>query len=151
MSIRNKSTYLSLLLVSLFLTSKISAQANDTKNKYSIWGKYYSYKMEYEDVTEMSYADAKKFLNKCILLKPSIFVLFDDTIINPEYTNRDIPRVKFFSEYDVNEKKFSALGNVLHTILVKKDKTFEETRIIVNGNYLIANYKGYFYFFKKEE
>ncbi len=151
MSIGNKSHYLSLLFVSLFLTSKISAQANDTKNEYSIWGKYCSYKMEYENVTEMSYSDAKKFLNKCMLLQPSIFTLFDDTIVNPEYTNRDIPRAKFFSEYDVNEEKFGALNKFLHIILVKKDKTFEETRIIVTGNYLIANYKGYFYFFKKKE
>ena len=135
------------LIISLILEAQ--SQKKEINTNDSILGHYYSYRMLYEDVTEMPYTKAKKLLNKQMEIKTNRFILFRDTLHNPVYRREIMSKHDFLNEYTVDENLFNNLKDTLTIIFVTKDDDYEETRIIIFNKNLIANYKGYFYFFRR--
>ncbi|MBS1914667.1 MAG: hypothetical protein JST87_00180 [Bacteroidetes bacterium] len=112
-------------------------------------GTFYSYKWIDEKVTEMTYQKANTFLNKKLIIKSNLFILFKDTLNDPVYEIQNESKQDFIEDYNINPSKFSFLKDNLKILLVKRADDYEEAKIVISNHDLILNYKGYFYFFKR--
>ncbi|HTQ64375.1 MAG TPA: hypothetical protein VMI12_06230 [Puia sp.] len=131
--------------------SSIAQEKNnsgDVSTKY--YGAYYSYRYLGEDVTEMASKNANSFLNKKMKIDSLQFVLFSDTLKSPVYTFMHEERHHFFMRYTVDENLFKNLGDTVSVLTVTRNEDYRKKIIILSGNELVVNYKGYFYFFRKK-
>lgn len=121
----------------------------ESKSVRSYFGNYKAYRWADEAVTEMTYAEANNLLHKKMSIKQNMFLLFSNAIQSPNYKLSFVNRDNFFSDFKVDKKLFKTLKDTIKILSVTVDDSFDEKRVIISGNDLIVNYRGYFYFFLK--
>jgi hypothetical protein len=141
---------LPLFLSTTFIIGLRSMAQSDTVSHHidSLIGTYSAWKWTAEDVTEMSSAEARGYLKKLLIIHLNQFKLFNDKFEGPTYDIETVSKAKFFSDYDIDEKKFSFLPGNLRVLTVSMDDD-RERKIIILKKALIVNFRGYFYFFRK--
>ena len=149
-----KIRYSFLLTISLFEFFSSRAQSNlklDTAAKH-YYGSYVAYKWVGEDVTEMTSSDADSWLKEGLSIRRDRFYLFTDTLRHPGYEKRKEDTEHFLNHYTVREngqKLVKLLKDSVTYLAVRNDNGTVDRRIIITATDLIVNYKGCFYFFKR--
>jgi hypothetical protein len=144
------------IFTSLFLLAMMISSQSRTQSHYTIrarlpWGSYSSYHWEPESVEELSYKEANKLLHKRMVIDSNYFILFTDTVLHPGYIMDTLTKTDFFNRYRLDEQKFNFLFDTITCVLVQKTPLFEETRLVLTGDHILANYGGYFFFFRKDK
>jgi hypothetical protein len=122
----------------------INSPINDIK------GTYISYKWVDLPVTESF--DPDSFKGKKMIIKQNSLILFLDTISNVEYNFNKQDQIDFFRafrHFDYRRIGIKEDNVLIMRVACPQYKPSPQIDIVVTKDFLITEFRGYFYFFRK--
>ena len=146
-------SHLFLVFIGLSITLKLSSQ--NTESLKIISGEYVSYKWIGLPVAEMLDNEANSYLKKKMIINKSSLILFSDTVsIVEKYEFKKKKQNDFFRvfrDFDYKEMNIKGDSITVMSAIGPKGTSNYRTDIIITEKFLVTEYKGIFYFFKKKK
>ncbi len=134
--------------------SLFSASGQAEKTAKAFYGKYISCKWVDLPVTELAYEDADKYLNRELTISKSSVTLFSSTYdhVNFETSKHEfIDYFRVFRHFDFRRIDSTVDSLAVLTVVTSDSDIRPSFDIIILKDFLITEYKGYFYYFRRRK